>query len=92
VPLGADVGAEYGRLSGMAAEVLLRLTADEALVLFEWLHRTDDGPGYGGIVADHAEKVALWNLSALLERELIEPLQDDYAQLVDAAKTRLTTA
>ena len=35
--------------------------------MFEWLHRTNDDPGYDGI-ADHAEKVALWNLSALLER------------------------
>jgi hypothetical protein len=91
VPLGADLRAEYGRLSGMAAEVLLRLTVDEALVLYEWLHRTDDDPGYDGIVADHAEKVALWNLSALLERELIEPFQDAYSQRVAAAKTRLTT-
>jgi len=57
--LGADLGADYGRLSNMAAEVLLRLTVDEALVLFEWLHRTDDDPGYDGLVADQAEKVAL---------------------------------
>jgi len=37
-------------------EVLLRLTVDEALVVFKWQHRTNDDPGYDGI-ADHAEKV-----------------------------------
>ncbi len=74
----------------MAAEVLVRLTADEALVLFEWLHRMEAGPGFDGVVEDHAEKVALWNLSALLEREMVEPFRDDYAKRVAAARTRLT--
>ena len=43
----------------MAAEVLVRLTADEALVLFDWLHRMEAGPGFDGVVEDQAEKVAL---------------------------------
>ena len=48
----------------MAAEVLVRLTADEALVLFEWWHRMEAGPGFDGVVGDHAEEVALGNLCA----------------------------
>ena len=74
----------------MAAEVLVRLTADEALVLFEWLHRMEAGPGFDGVVGDHAEEVALWNLSALLERAMVEPFQDDYDERVTSAKARLT--
>jgi hypothetical protein len=70
-------------------DVTLRLTSDEALVLYDWLHRCQDRvvqPGHPG------EQVALWNLSALLERELIQPFQDDYPQLVAQARVRLATA
>jgi hypothetical protein len=73
----------------MADEVLLRLTADEALVLFEWLHRMEETGSYAAVVEDPAETVALWNLLALFERELVEPLQDDYAGMVAAARARL---
>ncbi|GAA2701862.1 hypothetical protein [Actinoplanes palleronii] len=69
-------------------EVTLRLTSDEALVLFDWLHRGED---VDRIVPPdhHGEKVALWNLSALLERELVEPFQHNYRELVDRARVRL---
>jgi hypothetical protein len=67
---------------------MLRLTADEALVLFDWLHRCEDE---GRIVQpEHdGERTALFNLSALLERELVEPFQQNYLELVDLARVRL---
>jgi hypothetical protein len=37
-----------------------------------------------------AEQIALGNLSALLERELSEPFRPRYADLVSAARDRLT--
>jgi hypothetical protein len=66
------------------------LSSDEALVLFELLHRWEDeeqvsAPRHG------AEQVALWNLSAALERVLIEPFSADYRQLLSEARARLTT-
>ena len=61
--------------------VIIRLSRDEALVLFEWLHRCEN-EGRFTAPDHHAEQVALWNLSALLERELVEPLRPDYARLV----------
>ncbi len=69
-------------------EVTLRLTSGEALVLFDWLHRCGDSdrvlpPEH------HGEQVALWNLSALLERELVEPFRSNYRDLVDRARVRL---
>ena len=70
--------------------VTIELSNAEALVLFEWLHRMEAGPGLDGVVEDPAEKVALWNLSALLEREMVEPFHDDYAKRVAAARSRLT--
>jgi hypothetical protein len=52
--------------------VTIQLSRDEALVLFEWLHRCEDA-GTVRPPSGHAEQVALWNLSALLERQLTEP-------------------
>jgi hypothetical protein len=51
--------------------VTISLTGDEAF-LFDLLHRWEDNEQVGA-PKHHAEQVALWNLSALLERELREP-------------------
>ena len=70
-------------------EVTITLTSDEAVVLFDLLHRWEDAdlaspPQHMG------EQVALWNLSVLLERELVEPFDARYGDLVTAARDRLT--
>ncbi|MFC5006766.1 hypothetical protein ACFPIJ_54270 [Dactylosporangium cerinum] len=69
-------------------DITLRLTSDEALVLFDWLHRCEDEDR---VVPPehHGEQVALWNLSALLERELVQPFQDNYGDLIAQARVRL---
>jgi len=69
-------------------DVTLRLTVDEALVLFDWLHRCEDEGEVVQPVHD-GERTALFSLSALLERELVEPLQRNYSELVDQARIRL---
>lgn len=72
------------------ADVTITLTSDEALVLFELLHRWEDAKRVS--MPEHqGELVALWNLSALLERELREPFDGEYGDLVDAARVRLTS-
>ncbi len=74
-----------------SACVSIALTADEALVLFDLLHRWEDDDRVSP--PQHAsEQVALWNLSALLERELREPFDSRYADLVDQARSRLNTS
>jgi hypothetical protein len=56
-------------------EVVVRLSRDEALVLFEWLSRTDEATNdFGDLVEDQAEQRALWNLTSFLEGVLVEPL------------------
>lgn len=73
----------------MSSEPLaLTLTADEALVLFDVLHRWED-QGTVGPVEDEAEAVALWNLSASLESILVEPFKANYTELVASARARL---
>ena len=69
--------------------ITIRLTSDEALVLFEWLHQCEDEGAFRQ-PEHHGEPVALWNLSAELERRLVQPFQDDYMHLVREARSRLT--
>lgn len=69
-------------------DVIIRLSHDEALIRFEVLHRWEDH----GRVAEpehHAEQVALWNLSAMLECELPELFDPAYGRFLADARTRL---
>ena len=57
------------------ADITLRLSGDEALVLFEWLTSFNAGePRFD----DQAEQRVLWDLEAGLERHLVSPLREDY--------------
>lgn len=72
----------------MAGAVSVELTPDEAVVLFEWLHRSENA---GHVIAPSAgEQIALWALSCALESALVEPLAENYGELVQAAEDRLT--
>lgn len=69
---------------------MVRLSHDEALVLFEWLSRTDELTNdFGDLIEDQAEQRALWNLTCLLERVLVEPFRPEYRDLVERARSRL---
>ena len=65
--------------------VRLLLSANEAVVLFEWLHRVGDQEAALGI-EDQAEQRVLWDMSACLERLLVEPFDGNYHQLVADAR------
>lgn len=71
-------------------EVVIQLSHDEALVLFERLARTDHTiDGFANLVEDQAEQRALWNLISLLEHVLVEPFAAEYRELVTGARSRL---
>lgn len=72
-----------------ADDVTISLSSDEALVLFDLLHRWEDDEQVTP-PQNEAEQVALWNLSALLERVLVGPFSPDYIRLASEARTRLT--
>jgi len=65
--------------------ITVKLSRDEALVLFDWLARTSD-KGSPAPFADAAEQHVLWNLECTLERTLAEPLSTAYASLLHAAR------
>ena len=69
--------------------VTVSLTGDEALVLFDLLHRWEEDEQVSAPQND-AEQVALWNPSAVLERALVEPFNPHYRELVEEARERLT--
>lgn len=68
--------------------VAITLSSDEALILFDLLHRWE-GQQLVPEPQNKAEQVALWNLSAILERELRAPFDSRYAELVSEAAARL---
>jgi hypothetical protein len=77
-----------GRMGHAGDDVVIRLSHDEALVLFELLHHWESQQRVTQ-PEHHAGQVALWNLSCLLERELVEPLDPAYDRLITEARTRL---
>jgi hypothetical protein len=70
-------------------KVTLQLSGDEALVLFEWIHRMEDKDQLKRTAEHGGEVVALWRLSGILESELSEPFDKDYKDLVAQARDRL---
>ena len=65
--------------------ILVELSHDEALVLFEWLAHND-----GALpISDPAEQDVLWRLEGQLEKTLVEPLAANYADVVHAARVRI---
>lgn len=71
----------------MAEAVRVDLTADEALVLFDFLQRFDDEGEL--TIRDQAEERSLWNLHCLLQKQLKEIFEPGYTELLAAARDRL---
>ncbi|SDD25485.1 hypothetical protein [Auraticoccus monumenti] len=68
-------------------DVSVTLSADEALVLLDWLAIENE---VEKVAVDPAVRQAMWNLEALLERVVAAVVAEDYAEQVDQAKARLT--
>jgi hypothetical protein len=73
----------------MGKDVTLRLTQDEAVVLYEWVARFNS---HDYQFDDQAEQRALWNLEASLEALLPEPLDPRYEEILADARSRLRDA
>ncbi len=67
--------------------VQVNLTADEALVLFEFLQRFSNTDKL--TLEDQAEERALWNLTCLLEKQSLIPFSSNYADELFQARARL---
>jgi hypothetical protein len=76
-------------MTSSESPVKIELTRDEALVLFDLLHRFEKTEKLD--LQHQAEEQALWNLSCLLERELVEPFSRNYDEIPEQARARLRT-
>ncbi|MFE7846358.1 hypothetical protein ACFUTX_14335 [Microbacterium sp. NPDC057407] len=70
------------------ADRSISLETDEALVLFELLHRWDEENRE--LPLEPGELAALGALSAALERVLSEPFDLRYAEILEGARARLS--
>ena len=65
-------------------KLMLQLSRAEALVLFEFLARCEEAERFS--FDDEAEQSVVWLIQAQLERQLTEPLQPDYKDLLREAR------
>ena len=68
----------------MQGKIMLGLTKQEALVLFEWMAKVEP---MGTTVFQHpSEERVLWKLQGQLESTLQEPFAPNYAEIVAEAR------
>jgi hypothetical protein len=70
-----------------AISVQIPLTADEAVVLFEFVRRFSDSNVL--TIVDQAEQRALWNLCCIFERGPLGSIEGDWPDLLRQARDRL---
>ena len=68
-------------------EIEVRLSKNEALVLFEFLSRFSDRREL--LIEDQSEERVLWNVCCLLEKTLTEPFRADYDNRIAEARSAL---
>jgi hypothetical protein len=81
----SSIKAFGGDAAGRRQRVTVEFSADEALVLFDWLERKSP-PGQPPPFEDKAEQQVLWDLGCLLESVLVEPFDATYAEQLAAAR------
>lgn len=69
----------------MDDNVVLKLSKAEALVLFDWLCRSNDA-GTSSTPVGQAERQVFWNIESVLESSLLAPLTERYQEAVDQAR------
>jgi hypothetical protein len=67
--------------------IYLKLTNEEALVLFDWISRYNEDDK--NVFQDQAEQRVLWDIEAMLEEQLVEPLDERYNDLLKFARDKV---
>ena len=74
----------------MSNKINLKLSQDEALILFEFLSRFEETDKLE--IVDQAESRVLWNLLGELQPILVEPFKENYKQLLIRAREHVRDA
>lgn len=64
----------------------ISLPKDDALILFDWLARFNEGSIH---TTDEVEKQILFNLEATFEKLLVEPFAANYNEIIALTKARI---
>jgi hypothetical protein len=69
-------------------DVTITLSQNEALVLYEWLVRVDEGLG---IPIEHPSELrVLWRLEGKLEKQIDSLFSDEYLAVLESARDEIT--
>lgn len=71
----------------MSENIIITVSHDEALVLFEFFSRFGDTGDFR--LRNNAEFVAFQKISAQLDKSISDMFQPNYSELLDAARTRI---
>ncbi|WP_202799978.1 hypothetical protein [Schlesneria paludicola] len=71
-------------------KIVIELTNQEALVLFEFLRRCEDENDYK--FADQSEERILLTLEVILEKQLTEIFSPDYSRILEEARKQIRDA
>ncbi|MCA6362347.1 MAG: hypothetical protein IM638_04875 [Bacteroidetes bacterium] len=69
-------------------KVIIELTKNEAIVLFEFLGRFNENDGLSKF-EDQSEQKVLWDIERILEKQLSEPFRADYGEIVAKAREQV---
>lgn len=72
----------------MVEKVTIKLTKDEALVIFDFLGRFNENSTEKDF-EHRADQIALWNLEVVLESVLAEPFLPNYEDLIKEAREKM---
>lgn len=83
-------GVKYKHTAGkeMTGDITLKLTQDEALVLFEFFARFQETDKFE--MKNAAEYLAFSSVAGQIERTLVAPFDPNYVQLLEQAQKRLS--
>ncbi|MFS2007305.1 hypothetical protein ACEN9F_27195 [Duganella sp. CT11-25] len=83
----AVIFCEVCELNAKLNDVKIVLAKNETIVLFEFLQRFSDTDELK--IVDTAEEQVLWKLCGILEKQLSEPFDIGYLEILEAARREL---
>jgi hypothetical protein len=69
-------------------EINIKLTKDEALVLFEFISRFNESE-HKELFQDQSEQKMMWLIEGQLQKILAEPFRPDYKEIIDNARNNI---
>jgi hypothetical protein len=69
-------------------EINIKLTKDEALVLFEFISRFNETE-HKELFQDQSEQKMMWLIEGQLQKILVEPFRPDYKEIIDNARNNI---